>query len=55
MIITNRFDLKKIEGTISNGNIIYDIGINKETLTKDIVNEESQSGSKCTIKIEEEK
>ena len=48
MTITNRFDLNKIEGAVSNGDIEYKIGVDKNSILKDVVNEQSALGYTCT-------
>ncbi len=48
MTITNRFDINKIEGTVTNGDIVYDIGVNSGSILKDVVNDKSASGYVCT-------
>ena len=52
MTIINSFDLTKIEGKVTNGDIVYDLGINNNTPIRDMVNKESENGSKCNIIIE---
>ena len=54
MLINNSFDLTKIDGKVTNGNIVYDIGVTKDALIKDVINTESEQGSNCTLIENEE-
>ncbi len=49
MLIKNSFDLTKIDGKVTNGDIVYDIGVTKHDLIKDVINTESENGSKCEM------
>lgn len=48
MTITNRFDITKIDGKVTNGDIVYNIGVDQSSILNDVVNEKSALGYVCT-------
>ena len=54
MTIKNSFDLTKIDGTVTNGEIVYDIGLDSSAQIKDVINKESETGSTCNLIVNQE-
>ncbi len=54
MTIKNSFDLTKIDGTVTNGEIVYDIGLDSGAQIKDVINKDSEAGSTCNLIVNQE-